>query len=179
LSFTRKASYVFSLRALSGPATGKLIELSFGPPKDKEARLKEYEILRDEMKTRTTEQASIERYTIIAGAAVYAVLATLQDYNIDERIGGLTHILWFIPFALVWICYARWTVNGHTIWRIAQYLSEVHEYKGWESHLREPGNGIGSWVTIRRIWKALWLATLAIAVYMETFCHRAVRAKGC
>lgn len=107
--------------------------------------LKEFELLKSEIKQRTEEQTNTERLVIFSSALIYSLLATLSKEGSGHVIGGVILILWWMPPLLILYGLTRWQTNDdmiHTVGFYIRYRLEnvlAKDGIGWESSRRRMG----------------------------------------
>jgi hypothetical protein len=140
-----------------------------GPPEAANAyRFEELKLLRHEIEVRSEEQQSMERYVLLADAAIYASLVFPKDAQASD----VAWVAWYVPGLLALAALVRWRESVRMIRRLARYIMKVEvdvlgPGQGWESHLY----GIRKEVPIAPglfaiFWFALAVAPMALAGYL-------------
>ncbi len=105
---------------------------------DQKFLLEEYKSLRDEIKTKLSENVLIQRQAVISTSIVYAIAATLEVQKIVPSVKPIAWIIWWIPVFITAFAYIFTLVNAYTIIFIATYIKQNIEPKflsppgGWE-----------------------------------------------
>jgi hypothetical protein len=99
-------------------------------------RLEELKLLRHEIEVRSEEQQSMERYILLADAAIYASLVFPGEHHPTE----IAWIAWYLPGLLALAALTRWRESVRMIRRLARYIRELEAeflgpWGGWETHL--------------------------------------------
>jgi hypothetical protein len=116
------------------PAKGELAKETL----EEKYLLEEMKLLRGEVELRGQEQRNMEKYVIIADAAIYAFL--LKD-KLEGAAATLAPYAWYIPPVLAALAYIRWFESVRMIDRLAEYIArrETRIIKspdfGWETFL--------------------------------------------
>ncbi|MEA2839797.1 MAG: hypothetical protein QOF41_1127 [Methylobacteriaceae bacterium] len=112
--------------------------------KDKVA-VEEFKILRGEIELRGSEQRAMERYVILADAAIYGVLVFPKEgQNAGSQ--ALHQLAWFLPPIIGFLALIRWRESVTMIDYLAEYLRRRERQinagdVGWEWFLhREKRN---------------------------------------
>ena len=105
---------------------------------DVQFHLKEFELLKDEIKRRSDEQMTSERLTAIACAAVYSFTVTIWNQGVDPFLLPGFLLLWWIPPIIIFYSSVRWNLNAWMIDHIGSYIKNRLEPllaangQGWE-----------------------------------------------
>jgi hypothetical protein len=105
---------------------------------DVQFHLKEFELLKDEIKRRSDEQMISERLTAIACAAVYSFTVTIWNQDVDPFLLPGFLLLWWIPPVIIFYSSVRWNLNAWMIDHIGSYIKDRLEPllaangEGWE-----------------------------------------------
>jgi hypothetical protein len=135
--------------------------------------LAEFNALRDEIKTHTTQQWLLERQAILGTAVLYAVLATLSRYGVEPAVLPFTKVLWFAPPFLILLTYVRWKSHDQGIARIGDHIAVTYDHDTWEKELRKHENEKGRkdkekrarvYKWIRNTWRSLISISFIIAI---------------
>jgi hypothetical protein len=98
--------------------------------------LEEFKALRGEIEMRGSEQRTMERYVVLADAALYSVLV----FPKPEQYGGdqtLRNLVWFLPPIIGFLALIRWRESVRMIDHLAEFLrrrqKQIHGAEnGWE-----------------------------------------------
>jgi len=140
-------------------------------PATDQARLEEFKILRGEIELRAAEQRSMERYVILADAAIYSVLMFPKDEAPDAL---LVDLGWVLPPVIGFLALIRWRESVTMIETLAEFLRrrerELFGPAGsWEWFLHGEKRAHGAiglfsfWYTV--YWAVVIGATGALAGY--------------
>lgn len=135
----------------------------------REFRLKEFELLRQEIMARSAEQVTMEQQAAIGAAAIYSIIAGLRETS--DAFKQLFPILWWIPIPLLMFGYFRWKANEEMIGRIADYLKGTEKSAGvigWELATKTHNRHAIYWKLIRATWILAILGAFILAL-AETF----------
>src|SRR5215210_2539473 len=88
------------------------------------ALLEEFKMLRGEVELRGAEQRNMERYVILADAAIYGVLVfPAKDHTVAEPL--LERFMWFLPPIIGFLALIRWRESVVMIETLAEYLRRL------------------------------------------------------
>lgn len=108
-----------------------------------EYRRQEHIHLHDDAMRKLDRQSTIEIYTVLACAAVYSFAVTAK---LPAKLESLALVLWWLPFVISVLAYARWISITKIIWLIGDYIEEKYERR---MHSMNEANAIG-WVKYLR-----------------------------
>jgi hypothetical protein len=148
--------------------------------------LEEFKSLRDEIGMRGSEGRAMERYVVLADAALYSVLV----FPKPEQYGGdqvLHNLAWFLPPIIGFLALFRWRESIMMIGDLAAFLrvqqKEIHGgEKGWEWFVRNEtrkGQSVAHFaLTYIAFWWVVIAGTAALAWlhYMGSSCAGIISA---
>jgi hypothetical protein len=140
-----------------------------------QVQIEEYKNLRGELELRSSEQRTLERYAILADAALYSVLVfpKLDQFTGDRT---LYNLAWFLPPLLGLFALRRWKATIFTISDLAEFLRRREEKiygeeDGWEWFLHNEKRRQKPIVHFAREFAWFWWVciggTLALAVWQS------------
>jgi hypothetical protein len=134
--------------------------------------LEEFKLLRGEIELRGSEQRSMERYVVLADAAIYALLL-FPEKDVKPPDTPLVNLAWSLPPLIGLLALIRWRESVRMIRHLALYLkgrehAVMGPNQGWENYLakaRTKGDVpiVSGWYLV--FWTLLLGGTSAISAY--------------
>ncbi len=138
-------------------------------------RVEELKLLRHEIEVRSEEQRAMERYVLLADAAIYAVLVfpnKASDKTLDTSVAWIG---WYLPGLLAVAALVRWYESVRMIRNIAEYIQRIETKvlgsdNGWENHLFKQRGEVPIAPGLYSVfWLTAAVAPTALAAYEHPF----------
>jgi hypothetical protein len=130
-------------------------------------------LLRGEVELRGQEQRNMEKYVVLAIAAIFAFVFG-KDHDVKAPgFDRVTEYAWFVPPVLAAFAYYRWFERVKMIERLAEYIAAIEREflkgqtvpRGWENFLIEKRKG----GIMPQPYILLWIVLLPGSLLLGTF----------
>ncbi|MCF3932394.1 hypothetical protein L1787_03060 [Acuticoccus sp. M5D2P5] len=153
---------------------------------EEQFRLKEFELIRDEIAKRTEDQVVLERNVAIAIGAIFSIIATLSpgirpnvsDVLLSKILSDprfavspdpIIFVLWFLPPFILLFGHFRWKANEEQIARLGRCIRDEFPYETWEKYnacARGAPDSSVWWHAMRWGWRLAIVGFTGLAIYM-------------